>query len=96
MSGNTAEERARSQVKAFTDMMWHVAVFVIVNSFLWAIDLVGGRGVNWAFWVTISWGIGVAFHVASYYLDENGLQRRRYLRFLAQEQASETRDRSGV
>ena len=67
--------------------MWHLATFVIINGFLWAIDLYQGGGVNWAFWVTISWGIGLAFHVASYMLDDNGLQNRRYQRYLEEERA---------
>ena len=83
----TPEERAEKRVKEFTDVMWHLATFVIVNGFLWAIDLYQGGGVNWAFWVTISWGIGLAFHVAAYMLDDNGLQNRRYQRYLAEERA---------
>lgn len=87
----TAEQRAHERVKNFTDVMWHAAVFVIVNGLLWTLDLVQGGGLQWAFWPTIFWGIGLAFHVASYYLDESGLQSRRYQRYLAEEQAKEAR-----
>jgi uncharacterized membrane protein (UPF0136 family) len=66
--------------------MWHVATFVIVNAFLWGIDIIKGGGLNWAYWVTITWGLGLAFHAAAYLLDESGLRDRKYRRFLAEEQ----------
>ncbi len=85
----TPEERAQKRVKEYTDVMWHVATYIIVNAFLWGLDLIGGGGADWAYWVTIGWGIGLAFHVASYFLDENGLQNRKYQRFLEEERARE-------
>jgi hypothetical protein len=83
-NSNTPEERARKRVKNFTDLMWHVATFVIVNAFMWLIVPQA------AFWVTIPWGVGLAFHIAAYLLDERGGQDRRYQRFLAEEQERET------
>ncbi len=85
-AGTTPEERAHQRVKSFTDLMWHVATYVIVNAFLWII--VPGA----AFWVTLFWGIGLAFHVVAYFLDKRGGQSRRYRRFLAEEQERETGD----
>lgn len=93
-ASTSPEQRARKRVKEFTDVMWHVATFVIINGFLWAIDIVQGEGVQWAFWVTIAWGIGLAFHVAAYLLSDSGAQNRRYHRFLEEEKARE--HRSGV
>ncbi len=83
---NTPEERARKRAKNFTDLMWHVVTFVIVNAFLWVITP------GAAFWVTISWGVGLAFHIAAYLLDERGGQDRRYQRFLAEERDRETEE----
>lgn len=91
-SASTPEERARKRVKEYTELMWHVATYVIVNAFLWGIDIISGDGVNWAYWVTIAWGIGLAFHVASYLLEENGLQNRRYQRYLKEEEQRDTAD----
>lgn len=88
---STPEARARERVKNFTDVMWHVAVYVIVNGLLWTLDLVQGGGLQWAFWPTIFWGIGLAFHIASYFLDESGLQSRRYQRYLEEERADDAR-----
>ncbi len=83
-AGATPEERARKRVKNYTDLMWHIAVFVIVNAFLWVI--VPGAAV----WVTITWGVALAFHIAAHLLDERGGQDRRYRRYLAEERESET------
>lgn len=91
-ANGTPQARARRRVKEFTDLMWHVVTFVIVNGFLWGIDIVKGGGVDWAFWVTIAWGVGVAFHVAAYLLGESGPQNRRYQRLLDEEQAHEARN----
>lgn len=85
----SAEERARRRANDYTGMLWHLATFVIINGFLWAIDIVGGGGVEWAYWVTISWGIGLAFHVAWYFIDVSR-SGRRYERMLADEQKKGT------
>ncbi len=84
------EERARKRVKGFTDVMWHVATFGIINAFLWGLDIVGGNGVEWAYWVTIGWGIGVAFHVAYFFIGDDGPENRRYQRYLEEERQRET------
>jgi hypothetical protein len=76
--------------------MWHAATFVIVNAFLWGVGIVGGSGVDWAYWVTISWGIGLAFHVAAYMLDESGLQNRKYQRYLVEEQERDDRNQTEI
>jgi hypothetical protein len=87
-TSNTPEERARRRVKDITDVMWHVATFVIVNGFFWFLDLRQG-GADWAFWITIFWGIALAFHVAYYIIGDDGPSNRRYQRFLAEEQERE-------
>ncbi len=47
-------------------LITHVVVFVLVNAFLWTQDIVSGGGLNYAYWVTIPWGIGLAAHVVAY------------------------------
>lgn len=82
---STPEERARQRVKNFTGLMWHLVTYVIVNVFLWV--MTPGAVI----WVAVPWGVGLAFHAASYFLDENGFQSRRYRRILAEEQEREDR-----
>ena len=84
----TPEERAQRRAKARTDMMWHVAAFVILNIFLWSLDIFTG-GTTWAFWITAGWGIGLAFHLASYLIDERSAGRT-YQRYLAEERQWES------
>jgi hypothetical protein len=85
-SDSTAEERAAKRVKDYTDVMWHAATYVIVNAFLWLIVPQA------AFWVTVGWGIGLAFHIAYYFIGDDGPKNRRYQAFLAQERAREEQD----
>lgn len=40
----------------------HAAVYLVVNVALWLIDVVTGGGIDWAYWTTIPWGIGLAIH----------------------------------
>lgn len=77
------QERAAKRAEDYTGMLWHIATFVIVNAFLWTIDLLSG-GLDWAYWVTASWGIGLLFHIAYYMIDVRG-QGKRYERFLEDE-----------
>lgn len=81
----TPEERARRRAEDWMGLLWHGAVFAIVNTFLWVQDIVGGGGVDWAYWVTIPWGIGMLFHLIAYQIDSRGYEDRKYEMFLSQE-----------
>ena len=83
---STREEHAAKRVKDYTDRTWHVASYVITNAFLWL------SVPDVAYWVTIAWGIGLAFHVADYLIEDDGRKNRRCQSFLAQEQAREQQD----
>lgn len=90
-SNLTAEDRARKRAKEGIEVVWHVAVYVIVSTFLWFVDIAAGGGLDWAFWPTIGWGIVVAFHVATHVIDDNDAKGRLYQKFLAEEQARTNR-----
>ncbi len=83
---STPEERAAQRVKDYTGVMWHVATYIIINVFLWLIVPQA------AFWATIGWGVGLAFHVAYYFIGDDGPKNRRYQAFLVQERAREEQD----
>ena len=85
----TAEARARKRSNDYTGMLWHLATFVIINGMLWAIDAMGGGGIEWAYWVTLFWGIALAFHIAWYFIDVSR-EGARYQRFLADEKRKDT------
>lgn len=82
------EARARKRAKDLTDVIWHAGTFVIINVFLWALDVITTPGVQWAYWITITWGIGLAFHVLSWMVEGRDVEARateRYLRELEAE-----------
>ena len=43
----------------------HAIGFVVANAFLWAQDIAIGDGLNYAYWVTIAWGVGLLAHAVS-------------------------------
>ena len=92
-TNSTREERARKRAKSYTDVMWHVAVFVIINGFFWILDVTTGGGVTWSFWITLFWGLALAFHIAAYFVGERG--DRKYQQMLNAETDTSNR-RSGA
>ena len=47
-----------------SDLLTHTIAFVLVNAFLWIQDLAISSGLDYAYWVTIPWAIGLATHAA--------------------------------
>ncbi len=92
--GSTAEERARQRVEDRNGLMIHAVVFVLVNGFLWIQDLLAGGGIDWAYWTTIPWGIGLAIHAAVYTMSNGRTNDRAYEKFLAQERAKDREHQS--
>lgn len=58
----TAAAEPRS---GWSDVGAHAAVFLVVNALLWFQDIAMGDGLNYAYWVTIPWGIGLAAHATA-------------------------------
>lgn len=87
MADKTLTPRARAQRRAkyLTGLMWHVGTFVIINAFFWILDAMGPGGINWAFWITGSWGLALAFHALAYYVDGRDLEGRKAAQFEAEE-----------
>lgn len=81
---STPEARAQQRVDDRAALIWHAAIFVLVNMFIWIQDVVSG-GVDYAYWVTAPWALGLAFHAISYNLDRSDANHRRYEEFLAEE-----------
>jgi hypothetical protein len=53
---------------------YHLASYIIVNSFLWIVwafsgrEYSGGYELPWPLWPMIGWGIGLAFHFLGAYV----------------------------
>ncbi len=79
----TPEERARHRAQYMIGLLYHVGIFVIVNAFLWMLDLfVGESGAQWAYWVTGSWGLGLLIHALAWFVDGRDLENRLTERYL--------------
>lgn len=51
---------------SLVDLVVHTGVFLVVNGFIWAQDIALGEGVDYAWWVTVPWGIGLLTHAGVY------------------------------
>ncbi len=57
---------------------------MIINIFFWLLDAMGPAGVNWAFWITATWGFALAFHALAYLIDGRQLEQRKTRQYLHQ------------
>ena len=85
-NASTPEERAHKRAKSYTSLLWHIGVFIVINGFFWILDLLTGEdGIQWAYWITIFWGVALAFHVVAYLVGDSGVEQRKYRQALAEE-----------
>lgn len=55
-------QKAKKRVKARKDFYQHLMAFVIVNSFLFGINMVTTPFTWWFHFPMLGWGVGLAFH----------------------------------
>jgi hypothetical protein len=53
---------ARRRVGSKVGFIWHVAVFVMANLTMFAIDERYSPGTSWFLWPLFGWGAGLLFH----------------------------------
>ncbi len=65
--------RAEKRVKDRERLKWHAATYLIINVFMWAIWLVTALTSQphdwqwvWPIWITLGWGVGLAFNFFGY------------------------------
>lgn len=85
----TSEARARRRAAYLSGLLWHAGAFVIINTFFWFLDASGAGGVNWAFWITATWGFALAFHALAYFVDGRNLEEQKMQEYLAAEKERE-------
>lgn len=61
-STELTEKKARKRVKELKDYYGHLAVYLLVNSFLMALNLLTSPGDLWFLYPLLGWGIGLASH----------------------------------
>jgi len=62
-----APRHEATEDSSISDLVWHVGAFLVVNAFVWIQDVALGGGVDYAYWLTIPWGIGLAIHALTVY-----------------------------
>jgi hypothetical protein len=85
----TPELRAAFRARYLTGLLWHIGTFVIINASLWALDLYGGGGADWAFWITAMWGFALAFHALAWFVVGRDVEGRKSAQYLDQERRRE-------
>lgn len=63
---STAAGRVEPAERPRQELIAHAAAFTIVNGLLWIQDIAQGGGLEYAYWTTIPWGIGLAAHAIAY------------------------------
>ena len=61
MTEDTRYRRARARAAELRGFYTNLFTYIAVNIVLFIIDVVTGGG-WWFYWVTIFWGLGLAFH----------------------------------
>jgi hypothetical protein len=59
---NPTAGRSRKRVNQLRSIYIHLAIYLVVNIGLFVLDLAQGNGLQWAQWVALGWGIGLAAH----------------------------------
>jgi hypothetical protein len=62
----------RAEGSGWNDVLAHAGVFLVVNAFLWIQDIAIGGGLDYAYWITIPWAIGLAAHAIAQGLGGRG------------------------
>jgi two-component system LytT family sensor kinase len=75
-----ALERTKKHVKDVRDFYYHLMTFVLVNAMMIIIDLrvdAGGGflGLDWAYWMILGWGFGIAGHAISVFFGDYRVQK---------------------
>lgn len=58
-------QRARKQVEEIKSFYSHLAVYAIINTALFILNLLTSPGSLWFYWPLLGWGIGLASHAFS-------------------------------
>ncbi|MFC2142939.1 2TM domain-containing protein [Candidatus Aenigmatarchaeota archaeon] len=61
------ERELRRMAKERVDFKSHLGAYIIINVMLFFINIILTRGALWFYWVTVFWGVGLAFHYVNTY-----------------------------
>ena len=69
---NELRLRARQRARAKLDFYRHLAIYLVVNSILLAVNLLTSPGSLWFYWPLLGWGIAVAVHAWGVFMSRAG------------------------
>jgi hypothetical protein len=72
MNDTDAYKNAKRYVERKVGFYIHLAIYVVVNTGLIAVNLSVGSGVPWALGPLLGWGIGIFFHGLAVFLHAPG------------------------
>jgi hypothetical protein len=65
---------------------------VVLNAFFWLLDLmIGTLGLQWAYWITLLWGLALVSHIVAYLIDSRGVREHKAQQYLDQERRGSAR-----
>ncbi|MEZ4662331.1 MAG: 2TM domain-containing protein [Caldilineaceae bacterium] len=80
MNKQKAHERIEKRVEEKLGFYTHLAVYILVNGLLIAINLITSPETYWFIWPLIGWGIAVAIHALGVFVfDEGAALKKRML-----------------
>jgi hypothetical protein len=62
-------ERAKKRVEETKGFYIHLGVYLIVNAALFTINMITNPDSLWFYWPLIGWGIGLAIHAFSFFIE---------------------------
>jgi hypothetical protein len=65
MNEQMKEENARKRVQELKEFYQHLLTYLLVNAFLFVLNMLTSPHHLWFFWPLMGWGIGIAIHAAT-------------------------------
>jgi hypothetical protein len=62
-------EEAKERVQQLKGFYQHLLAYVLINLFLFVVNLLTSRGEWWFYWPLFGWGIGLVAHGASVFME---------------------------
>jgi len=60
---NKLRKLAERRVKERRDLYSHIIVYICINGFFVALDLIKHDAITWSKYLLLAWGVGLAIHI---------------------------------
>ena len=82
MQNDPCLQRSKRHLEKVRNFLYHLTTYVFVSALLVILDLRDGTsggavfGLDWAYWVMLFWGVGVAGHAIAAFFGEDRVEAR--------------------